>query len=343
MILRFALALVIALALLDQKAFADVTTIGWWRLGEADPGAASGIQGQNPTVATTGSFPLAWDSGTNGAASYRSDTAPSTRLRLGASNLAIEIDDAPSYPGYQTSTVPSSATTNIGLEIWVKANEAAVDGGDPSDVIIWNGQDNGWGYGILQQTDTWVAALRPPPGGNPFTPIATAPLTTGVWTHLALVESGGIWRFYVNGREAGSLAAIARAPESRFSIGESYSAVMRGFDGFLDEARIFSFAPGAFTVSDLNYVTLPPLVTKAKPSRISLKAGSKVTVTGANLLATTSATLGNRPVKGLQRVNDTTLSFRVPKGIKPTLKKVPLTVVSGEGTATKFLKVETGE
>jgi Concanavalin A-like lectin/glucanases superfamily/IPT/TIG domain len=343
MIRRPALILLLALTLHTHPAHADVTTIGWWRLGEDDPGALAAAQAQNPTVATTGPFPLSWDSGTDGSTFYRSDTAPAKRLRLGASTLAIEIDDTLSYPGYHTATIPSSATTNIGLEIWVKANEAAVDGGDPSDTIIWNGQDNGWGYGILQQTDTWVAALRPSPSGNPLTPIATAPLTTGVWTHLALVESGGIWRFYVNGREVGSLAAVARAPESRFTIGESFSVLSKGFDGFLDEARIFSFAPGAFTVSDLNYAVLPPLVTKVKPSRISLKAGSKVTVTGENLLATTSATLGNRAVKGLQRINDTTLRFRIPKGIKPTLKKVSLNVVSEEGTATKLLKVKSEE
>ncbi len=65
-----------------------------------------------------------------------------------------------------------------------------------------------------------------------------------------------------------------------------------------------------------------------------------MTVTGGNLLATSSANLGKRPVKGLQRVNDTTLRFRVPKGLKATLKKVPFTIDSDDGTASKLLKIK---
>lgn len=341
MIRRFIPVLVLIPAMLCQPASADVTTIGWWQLGEADPGAIGDAQGQNPTNASTGSFPLSWDSGTNGNAFYRSDTPPGARLRLGASTLAMEINNTVGYPGYHTATVPSDAVTNIGLEIWVKANSALVEGSDPSDIIIWNGQENGWGYGIVQQDNVWAAALRLPVTEE-FTMIATAPITTGVWTHLALVESGGTWRFYVNGKEAGSLAAVARNPEFRFNLGESFNELDKGFDGYLDEARIFSFAPGAFKVADLNYAFIYPRITRTKPSRISLKAGSKVIVSGANLLSTQSVTLAKRPVKGLQLVNDTTLRFRVPKGLKPTLRKALLTVRGEEGTAAKPLKVKTG-
>lgn len=163
--------------------------------------------------------------------------------------------------------------------------------------------------------------------------------TTIARPHLALVESGGIWTFYVDGKKVGDLAATARAPEFRFNLGESFNRLGMGFDGYLDEARLFSFAPGAFQVKDLNFVTYPPGVTRSKPARIPLKAGSKISVAGTNLLATTSVTLANRPAKGLVRVSDTTLRFRVPKGIKPSLKKVPLTVVSPEGSNTKLFKV----
>ncbi len=224
MISRTVLALFLALPLLSHPAFADVTTIGWWRLGEDDPGALDAAQAQNPTVATTGPFPLSWDSATDGNAFYRSDTAPAKRLRLGASTLAIEIDDTPAYPGYHTATLPSTATTNISLEIWAKAIEAVVDGGNPSDIIIWNGETPGSGYGIIQQNNVWGAAIRLIGTGD-FTMVATAPLTTGVWTHLALIESGGTWNFYVNGKVAGTLASNARSPEFRFSIGESFNAL----------------------------------------------------------------------------------------------------------------------
>lgn len=342
MIRTSTLGLVLMLSAMNTVSRADVTTIGWWRLGEADPGAAVDGQAQDPTVASTGAPPLIWDSGTNGSTFYRAETAPAKRLRLGASTLAIEITTGSNYPGYHSATLPSTETTNVGLEIWAKADASVVAGDQPSDIVIWNGQENGWGYGIVQQTGTWVAALYPP-AGTPFTPIATAPLATGVWTHLALVESGGTWTFYVNGKKAGELAATARMPEFRFNLGESYNRLGMGFDGHLDEARLFTFAPGAFELKDLNFVSLPPGVTRTKPARIPLQAVSKVSVSGSNLLAATSVTLANRPVKGLVRISDTSLRFRVPKGIKPSLKKVPLTVVSPEGSTTKRLKVDTSD
>jgi hypothetical protein len=340
--MRSRIALAVVLSLTTLPAQADVTTVGWWRLGEADPGAVAGAQAQNPTVASTGALPLIWDSQTNGSAFYRADTAPGPRLRLGASSLSIEIDDTQAYPGYRSPDVPSAAISNVGLEIWAKSNETIVDGTDPSDIVIWNGQENGWGYGIVQQTGTWVAALWPP-AGSPFTVIATAPRVTGAWTHLALVESGGTWRFYVNSEEVGSLAATARVPDFGFVIGESYNSLHKGFDGLLDEPRIFTFSPGAFEITDLNYQPLPPILNRSKPSRISLKAGTRVTVTGANLLSAQTVTLAKRPVKGLVRINDATLRFRVPKGVKPSLKKALLTVVGEEGTASMYLKPKRGE
>lgn len=44
-------------------------------------------------------------------------------------------------------------------------------------------------------------------------------VTTIARPHLALVESGGPWTFYIDGKNAGDLAASARAPEFRFNPG----------------------------------------------------------------------------------------------------------------------------
>ena len=76
------------------------------------------------------------------------------------------------------------------------------------------------------------------------------PLNTNQWTHLALVNIGGVVTFYTNGVPCGtSLDSGASTPAGDVYIGTPSDN--QAYYGYLDEARMFTFASGAFTTNDL--------------------------------------------------------------------------------------------
>ena len=79
---------------------------------------------------------------------------------------------------------------------------------------------------------------------------------TGNWTNLALVKSGGTTSFYVNGTLAGSNSGAVNT-SGLLAFGLQQNVGTNGFQGDFDEARFFTFAPGAFTTADLAYVPEP--------------------------------------------------------------------------------------
>jgi hypothetical protein len=147
-----------------------------------------------------------------------------------------------------TNSVASTLTDNFGIECWVKPVSA---GG--VQVIAYNGNTSLNGWGLIINGSTYMALL----GGQ--VQWGTSTVVPNTWTHLALVRNNGTATFYVNGIPEGTnlmapnpvlgafgLAAPPESPTSEFFTGE------------LDEARIFTFAPGKFSDSDLlvNHNTL---------------------------------------------------------------------------------------
>jgi hypothetical protein len=81
---------------------------------------------------------------------------------------------------------------------------------------------------------------------------ATTTVALNTWTDLALVKSGGTISFYVNGVLAGSNSGAANT-SGLFAFGLQQNVGTNGFQGDFDEARFFTFDPGAFTTADLVY------------------------------------------------------------------------------------------
>src|SRR5882672_3430230 len=75
--------------------------------------------------------------------------------------------------------------------------------------------------------------------------------------HLALVCSNGTAKFFTNGQMAASISAVPKPPTGNLTIGGPNTG---GSDvqGFVDDVRISTFAAGAFDLTDLLYVPLPP-------------------------------------------------------------------------------------
>ena len=236
-----------ALAILAAFTFtipvrAVVTTVAQYRLGENDPGAASGSVGTDPTVAAAGAPNL----NRFGSPVY-SDVTPLT-----SSTLSMVFNGTDQrYAGGIASTL----TDNYGMEAWVRSGT-----GTGNAVVAYNGNTATSGFGLFRLGSTWIYLY----GGVEFGP--AAPVVPGAWTHLAVVRDSGTSTFYVNGVAVGpSSGGAPNPPAGGMAIGGNPNFAVEFLDGSVDEVRIFSFTPGQFSVSDLN-LTAPAIAGPAVPA-----------------------------------------------------------------------------
>ncbi|MDB6109253.1 MAG: Fibronectin type domain protein, partial [Pedosphaera sp.] len=223
----------------------SVTNFAYYRLGEADPGAAAGQSPANSLdSAGTHNLTVAYAPGPAPGASYSSDVAPGAAQRAGSS-LSLDV-----HNGYATTaSILSSATDNFALEVWAKPTGSA-----GTQIIAYNGQPTLSGWGIERVGNTVVAVFgdndhNPAyPGGLPVTvTVGSSPVVLDQWTHFALVRNNGTATFYVNGVPSGSTTTGGHVSTARFALSAYPGSFSQGrFSGWVDEARIFTFAPGAF-------------------------------------------------------------------------------------------------
>ncbi len=227
----------LAATLLSTPTRGEVTNLAWYRLGDDDPGAASGQAVNTTTIDFLGGNSLR----RIGAARYTNDVFPSAE-RIG-SQVAVVFGGTGFYTNAGAAT---AAQDNFGLEAWVKV----LNTNNGVYVIAHNGNPgaNGWGLG-LQVTN--------PPLGGPqlsfFGEFGGSAIRIGstsgraLAAHLALVRDGGATRLYLNGTAAGTVSTLTpTAPTGAFQI-----AGIPSFPGIIDEVRVFTFAPGQFSVNDL--------------------------------------------------------------------------------------------
>jgi len=243
---RIALVAAVACAALQTvPSHATVTTVAWYRLGEGDPGAAVGATATN-TIDSAGAKNLTFQ----GNAHYANDVTPIAAGHAGSS-LSINFTSG----AYATRSVVSTATDNFGVECWVKPT--ALGGGQ---VIVYNGATGGLnsgGWGIIIAADNTYQGLF---GG--LTAFGTNVAMANVWTHLALVCSGGISTLYVNGVPSGGSSSGMYTPQGNFALGAPpQSPTSQFFTGLMDEVRVFTFAPGQFSTSDLLLKVWTPRLT----------------------------------------------------------------------------------
>ncbi len=226
--LRFTLLLACALA---WSARAAVTVVSYYRLGEADPGAVNG--GVITTaVDSAGANHLA----VSGAPVWTNDVSAAA-----TANTASSLSASFAGSQYGTNAVLTTATDNFGLEAWVKP--AGTNG---NHCIAFNGITSANGWGLYQVGDTFQALV----GG--VSVFGSAPVTLNGWTHVALVRASGLATFYVNGIVSGTSGAAPAVPSGRFAIATApQSPGVETLNGCLDEVRVFTFAPGQFTIGDL--------------------------------------------------------------------------------------------
>jgi hypothetical protein len=225
-----ALILIIAPA---AATHAGVTNLVWYRLGENDPGAATGLAVTNTTADLAGGGPLTQFNGpryTNGLFSGAPDGF--------SSSLAISFNGINQF---LSNSVVLSGTDGFALEVWVKPNQTT---NSVSNAIVYNGAFlNGYGFYGNRPNYTVLFSGR--------TNLTLGPATAGIRAHLALARDGGT-KLYFNGIAVATNTTSPIFPNGDFEVGHGLGDLLAGyFDGVIDEVRVFTFAPGQFNPNDL--------------------------------------------------------------------------------------------
>ncbi len=219
------------------RADATITVIDEWRMGESDATAVPG------GAATTSLDCI----GTNnlqfhGATIYSSDVGNRTFSRL-ASTLCVNFTNN----AYAIrSNVVSTLTDNFGIEAWVEPI-ASTDG-----LIAYNGRTDttGWGLGIGSGNYTALFGGVDDLNGR-F-------IILNSWSHVALVRSNGVAILYVNSLPTATNFSTPHIPAGNFGLATAPQVPgAQTFTGFMDEVRVFTFAPDQFSTNDLSYNAMP--------------------------------------------------------------------------------------
>ena len=192
-------------------AHAGVTTVAWYRMGENDPGAASGQVVYTRAVDLVGADHL-WRIGSPVYGQVSSSATPAV-----GSSLAVGFNGVNQY---YSNVVVTAARDNFGIEAWVAFSTGSLG----SYLIAHNGTSgNGWGLSA-NVTSSGGMTYHGEFGG--VATISTASIKASKWVHLALVRDGGTSTLYLNGvgvRRHDD--RHARRPDGQFSCRPSLGSV----------------------------------------------------------------------------------------------------------------------
>jgi hypothetical protein len=228
----------------------------YYQLGDADPGAAAGAVGNDPTADT---FSNHLDLSRIGSPHYSANVparGPSgDSLSMQFANVGLGGPAILGFYGRPDSL--SMVQQGYALEAWVKTGPNNLDSPSAMSLIAYNGDPASNGFGLFQDGAKYVADVS----GTLHT---LGPAEIGVWHHVAYVQSLGTSSYYYDGQLVGESAkdALPTTAAGGFWIGGQGSAAAPQylFNGWIDEVRYQSFNPlseGAFDPSSFLISAVP--------------------------------------------------------------------------------------
>jgi surface protein len=148
-----------------------------------------------------------------------------------------------------TTSVATTATTNITIEGWFNFNST---GGGGAICIFYNGNNFVDGYGLYLLSNKIHALF----GGVTLVDTGVTP-ALNMWMHLALVHNGTHWTVYQNGIQiitAFSVSAIA--PTVNFRVGSNVGGSAEFLNGQVDEVRFWNTARSQTQIRENMHLTL---------------------------------------------------------------------------------------
>ena len=139
--------------------------------------------------------------------------------------------------------------SNYGIEVWALPKGNGFNGGSPA-FIFSSGRSGGVAICAKDGPTVFATIIGGPAVGD------SVLVPANTWMHFAIVNDNGVTTFYVNGVPTGaSDTGGATVSAGDVHLGAS-PFVNNAYEGLVDEARIFTFAPGQFTTND--FLLRPP-------------------------------------------------------------------------------------
>jgi hypothetical protein len=225
---------------LSLPAHSAVTIQSYWQLGEgavgADSSNANDGETNNFNNSTGTTILTASPSGVAGSTAYAHTSGTNFQglwMFGGGSN---------------NQTVPAD---NWGVQFMVRSTNTASIGGTGTFRAI---------YGMLDAASGGlVIEARRHSDGNVYWDVnrsgqanliiprdTTTLVIDNEWTNLALVRSGGVLNFFVDGDLVGTSTGSIGSTDGLLALGFQQGVGTNNFIGDFDEASFFTFAPGAF-------------------------------------------------------------------------------------------------
>ncbi len=168
----------------------------------------------------------------------------------------LQLDGVDDYVDAGTAdSLDLSVRGQATLAAWIKMTNSKVH-----HAVITKGE---WkdAYSLLIKGDTGDVLWT----GNPVSVFSSDPIPTGIWTHVAVVITGSLATFYINGQASGPAnqnrgGPINSNPLHRLQIGRedrsTDGTLARWyFDGLMDDVRLYA---AALTDSDIRHIMNPP-------------------------------------------------------------------------------------
>jgi hypothetical protein len=236
-----------AVAASAVPAMAAITVIHQWDMGASEVAGGNGnVIGQQlpsggsqtDSVGGAGSVNLTNEVGGTGPYTgpiYTSAAAPGNTVAIQFTGDAGQS---------LTAASAFNLTSNFGFQLWVNPTDTN------NRMIAYNGNSSANGWGLVEDGGHLDGLL----GGVAFVDGPT--ITPGTWTNLALVVDGqaNTTTLYVNGAAyttVGSMPAAPTVDSSGFGFYVGSDVGLQTAYSTVDNVRLFTFASGAFSPTDL--------------------------------------------------------------------------------------------
>jgi hypothetical protein len=210
----------------------------YYRMGESFDGARDGEECVIEMPDETGNMPLA----VHGKVYYSKDVPPAKKMNIkNGSKLSVKLDQS-KFGGFKATSPIFKDRDNNGFEAWIKFSAKHKN---PSNYVNIITSGNGaQSVNIAIGDNDEIGPHVQNHWGEP-----DFPFTRDEWMHIAIVNDGGMFSFYMNGDEVTNKALGIKDLSS-----SSIAQIGFFMDGWLDEVRFFSFKSGEFDPKkDLNY------------------------------------------------------------------------------------------
>lgn len=166
--------------------------------------------------------------------------------RTGKRNSSLSFDGTDDYASVPDSSSWTLGADNFTFELWTKLDTLSQDEWWVAAFLAHDegaGAKNKWIFSYDAATDKYVFHVNTPNGSVNFAIRSNVlNFVANVWYHVTLTRSGNVYTFYKDGVAVGSVTQAGTIPDAATPLTVGWGEGSGGFDGLIDEVKIYNYA-----------------------------------------------------------------------------------------------------